>query len=61
MRLGTLTAIFLKEQSCIYIVEIQLFVPTAELCASLMDKSTTFGMLELGTLHGNQNFSPVPG
>ena len=29
-------------------------MPTGEFCASLTDNSTTFGILELGTLHGNQ-------
>ena len=38
------------------VAEILPLTPTAELCASLMDNSTTFGILELGALHGNQHF-----
>ena len=52
-----------KEQSCTYVVGIRPLVPTAEFCASLIviDNSTIFGLLQLGTLHGNQCFSPAPG
>ena len=38
-------------------------MPTAAFCAiaSLADSSTTFSILEIGTiLNGNQHFSPVP-
>ena len=52
---------FFKEVSCTYLVEILPIVPAAELCASLVDNSTTFGIPELATLHGNQRFSLVPG
>ena len=50
-----------EEQSCTCVVEIQPLVPMAEFCACLMDTSTTFGILKLGTLHSNQHFSLVPG
>jgi len=56
----TLTVIFFK-QSCTYLVKILLLMPAAEFSASPVDKSTAFGILELGTLHGNQHFSLVPG
>ena len=36
-------------------------MPAAELCASPTDSSTAFSILKLGTFHGNQHFSPVPG
>ena len=51
-----------REHSCTYVVQIQPLAHTAEFCASPMDNSTTFSILKLGTLHGNQHFSwLVPG
>ena len=47
---NTLTAIF-SEQFRTYLDEILPLTPTAELCASPTDNSTTMGILELGTLH----------
>ena len=44
-----------KEQSCSYLLELLLLMPTAEFCASPRDNSTAFGTLELGTLHGSLN------
>ena len=61
MMLNTLTMILKKEQSCTYLVKILLLAPTAEFCASLVDNGITFSILKLGTLHGSQHFSPVPG
>ena len=62
MTLNTLTVIeFFKEKSCTYPVKILLLVPIADFCAKLMDNSTAFGIIKLGTLHGNQHFSLVPG
>ena len=57
-----LTVIFFHEQPCTYVAEIQPLTHTAELCASPTDNSTTFSILELGTLSGNQQSSwLVPG
>ena len=50
-----------KEQSCTYLVKILPLVPAAEFCVCPVDNSTTFSILKLGTLHGNQHFSLVPG
>ena len=49
-----------KKQSCTYLVKILPLVPAAEFCVCPMDNSTTFSILKLGTLHGNQHFSLVP-
>jgi len=43
-----------------YLVEILPLAHIAEFCASPMNNSTTFRILELGIGHGNQHFSPVP-
>ena len=48
---------FFHEQSCTYVAEIQPLTHTAEFCASPTDNSTTFSILELGTLSGNQQSS----
>ena len=45
-----------KDQSCTYLVKILPPTLAAEFCASLMDYSTTFGILKLGTLHGQSTF-----
>ena len=47
-----------KKQSCTYLAEILSLMPTVELYASLTGNYTTFGIYELGTLNGNQYFSP---
>ena len=57
---NTLTVI-LYEQSCTDLAEILPPAPTAQFCASPVDNSTTFSILQLGILHGNQYFSPLPG
>ena len=46
----------LYEQSCTYLAEILPPAHAAGVCASQTDNSTTFGILEHGTLHGNQYF-----
>ena len=44
--------------SCTYLeLEILPCMPTAELCATSTDNSTTFGILQLRTPYGNQQFS----
>ena len=43
---------FLKNNPAI-LVKILPLAPIAEFCASPMDNSTTFGIFELGTLHGS--------
>ena len=53
--LMTLSSSFFKQQSCVYVAEIQPLVPTAVLCTILMDNSTAFGILEPGILQGNKN------
>jgi len=57
MMLNTPTAIFFKEYVQ-FSPEILPLAPTAE-CP--VDNNTTFGILVLGTFHGNQQFSSVPG
>lgn len=47
-----------REQSCTYLAEILSLMPNVEFCASLTGSYTTFGIYELGTLNGNQYFSP---
>lgn len=49
-----MTAIF-QEQSCTYLVENLFLKPTAKLCASLADNSSTFGIVGLWALHGSPN------
>ena len=51
MMIHTLTEI-LYEQSWTYLAEILPLAHAAGVCASLTDNSTTFGILEPGTLHG---------
>ena len=54
---------FFKAQYCTYLVNIFPLVPTVQLTyivTSLMDNSTTLGILKLGTLHGSQHYLLVP-
>ena len=49
-----LNFLFFFKQSCTYLVRLLPLTSTAEFCASLMNDSISFGILELGTVHGNQ-------
>ena len=63
MMLNTFTSqwqYFFYEQSRTYLLKILALAPIAEFCASPTDNSSTFCILELGTLHGSQHFSLVP-